>query len=55
MKKNNHCLYMGTNCDYATPFGECIIGEQNCNRDVLNLSYEDFEEYLFYDFIEEEE
>ena len=55
MRKNNHCLYMGKDCEYSTPCGECIIGEQNCNMEVPNLSYEDLDDYLFYDFIDEEE
>lgn len=54
MGKNNHCLFTGKDCEYATLCGECIIGEQNCKKDVPSLTYEDFEDYLFGDLIDEE-
>lgn len=53
MNKNT-CLYLGKSCDYANEYGDCKIGQQNCNYWVNNIIEDDLDDYLDFDFFEED-
>lgn len=50
----NVCLYFGKSCDYANEYGDCRIGQQNCNRFGCIITEDDLEDYLDYDLFEED-
>lgn len=54
MNTANICLFMGKYCVYADIYGECFIGQKNCNKNIPVLIEDDLEDYLDYDLFDED-